>query len=162
MRGEMNWNCYEISFRLKISLRCLVNFLFVFAWIESKWNSKRYVFHIGHFDNEISNWHEIFMWTEFPKTKWISADPLDIAFNVHVRLKLIAGMDFISVISTEMNFISGDKISCKHYPKWNVHQNIGSFSNAAEMKLHVNRTCFHAGVKSQPVWVHFASHVNVL
>ena len=30
-----------------------------------------------------------------------------------------------------------------------VHQNIGSFWNAAEMKLHVNRTCFHAGLKSQ-------------
>ena len=32
------------------------------------------------------------------ETKWISADSLDIAFNAHVRLKLIAGMDFISVI----------------------------------------------------------------
>ena len=30
-----------------------------------------------------------------------------------------------------------------------VHQNIGLFWNAAEMKLHVNRTCFHAGLKSQ-------------
>ena len=30
-----------------------------------------------------------------------------------------------------------------------VHQTIGSFWNAAEMKLHVNRTCFHAGLKSQ-------------
>ena len=26
---------------------------------------------------------------------------------------------FIAVILTEMKFISGDKISCKHYPKWN-------------------------------------------
>ena len=58
-----------------------------------------------------------------------------------------------------------------------VHQNIESFWNAAEMKIHGNRTCFHAGLKSQtgmcsfclscertvkPVWVHFASHVNVL
>ena len=30
-----------------------------------------------------------------------------------------------------------------------VHQNIGSFWNAAEMKLHVNRTCFYTGLKSQ-------------
>ena len=30
-----------------------------------------------------------------------------------------------------------------------VHQNIGSFWNTAEMKLHVNMTCFHAGLKSQ-------------
>ena len=28
------------------------------------------------------------------KTKWISADSLDVAFNVHVRVKLSAGMDF--------------------------------------------------------------------
>ena len=30
-----------------------------------------------------------------------------------------------------------------------VHQNNGSFWNAAEMKPHVNRTCFHTGLKSQ-------------
>ena len=53
-----------------------------------------------------------------PQTKWISADSLHVAFNAHVRLKLNAGMDFISVI-------------------------------LREMKFHVNRTCFHAGLKSQ-------------
>ena len=30
-----------------------------------------------------------------------------------------------------------------------VHQIIGSFWNAAEMKLHVNKICFHADLKSQ-------------
>ena len=30
-----------------------------------------------------------------------------------------------------------------------VHQNIGFFWNAAKMKLHVDRTCFHASLKSQ-------------
>ena len=30
-----------------------------------------------------------------------------------------------------------------------VHQIIGSFWNAAEMKRQVNRTCFHAGFTSQ-------------
>ena len=55
IRNEMNSNRYEISFRLKISLRCSVSSLLVFTWIEAKWNSKRYGFHIGHFDrNEIS------------------------------------------------------------------------------------------------------------
>ena len=39
-----------------------------------------------------------------PETKWISVDSLNIAFNAHVRLKLIAGMDFISVVLTEMKF----------------------------------------------------------
>ena len=37
-----------------------------------------------------------------PETKWIRADSLDVAFNAHVRLKISAGMDFISVILTEM------------------------------------------------------------
>ena len=53
-----------------------------------------------------------------PTLNEIRADSLDVAFNAHVRLKLNAGMDFISVILTEMKF-------------------------------HVNRTCFHAGLKSQ-------------
>ena len=30
-----------------------------------------------------------------------------------------------------------------------VHQNIGSPWNAAEMRRHVKRTCFYAGLKSQ-------------
>ena len=55
------------------------------------------------------------------ETKWISADSLDVGFNARVRLKLIAGMDFISVIWQKWNFISGDEISCKHYPKWNAY-----------------------------------------
>ena len=50
-----------------------------------------------------------------------NSDSLDVAFNMHGRLKLNAGIHFISVILTEMNFISGDKISCKHYPKWNAY-----------------------------------------
>ena len=52
----------------------------------------------------------------------------------------------------KLNFILGDKISCKHYPKWNTYtcpSKKGPFWNAAEMKLHVNGICFHAGLKSQ-------------
>ena len=103
IRNEMNSNRYEISFRLKISLRCSVSSLLVFTWIEAKWNSKRYGFHIGHFDrNEIS----------------------------------------FRVIKYHVN-------TTRNEMPTHVHQNIGSFWNAAEMKLHVNRTCFHAGLKSQ-------------
>ena len=99
----MNSSQYETSFRLKISLRCSVNSLLVFPWIEAKWNSKRYGFHIGHFDiNEIS-------------------------FRV---IKYHA------------------KTTRNEMPA-HVHQNIGSFWNAVEMKLHLNRTFFHAGLKSQ-------------
>ena len=62
MRGEMDSNRYEISFRLKISLRCSVSSLLLFTLIKAKQNSKRYEFHIGHFDrNEILNRQEIFV-----------------------------------------------------------------------------------------------------
>ena len=84
-----------------------------------------------------------------PKMKCVNAELLDISFDSCVHLKLSVGMDFILVILTEMNYISGDKISCKYYPKWNVHQNIVPFWNTVQIKLHVNRTCFHAGLKSQ-------------
>ena len=42
-----------------------------------------------------------------PEVKLISANLLDIAFNVHVHLKLMASIDFISVILTEMKFHFG-------------------------------------------------------
>ena len=38
MRGEMNSNGYEISFRLKISLRCSFSSLLVSTWSQAKWN----------------------------------------------------------------------------------------------------------------------------
>ena len=64
IRGEMDSNRYEISFRLKISLRWSVSSLLVLTLIEVKWNSKQYGFNICYFDrNEISNRQEIFVWT---------------------------------------------------------------------------------------------------
>ena len=42
-----------------------------------------------------------------PETTCISADSLDLAINTHVRLKLDAGMDFLSVTLTEMKFHFG-------------------------------------------------------
>ena len=85
---------------------------------------------------------------ELAQTRWI------LRLITHVRLKLNAGMDFIPAILTEMKFHFGWIL--KYHVNTNrnempthVHQNIGSFWNAVEMKLHVNRTCFHAGLKTQ-------------
>ena len=104
----MNSNRYGISFRLKISLQCSVSSLLVFTWAEAKWNSKRYGLHIGHFDqNEFQTGIRFSCEHNLPKAKWISADSLDVAINAHVRLKVNAGMDFISVILTEMKFLFG-------------------------------------------------------
>ena len=55
------------------------------------------------------------------EAKWISADWVNIAFNAHVNLKLIAGVDFIWSFWQKRNFRSDDKISCKHYRKWNAY-----------------------------------------
>ena len=99
----MNSNQYEISFSLKIWLPCLVSSLLMFTLIEAKWNSNRYGFHFGHFDqNEIS-----------------------------------------------FQFIKYHLNTTQNEMPTHVHQSVGLFWNAAEMKCHMNRTCFHVGLKSQ-------------
>ena len=103
MRGEMNSNRYEISFRLKTSV---LSQLFTCVHM---------------------NWCEMKL-----KTAWIS----------------------YRSFWPKWNFISGDEISYKHYPKWNI----GSFWNVTKMKLRVNTP----GWNLKPVWVYFAFHVNVL
>ena len=89
---------------------------------------------------------------DLPETKWISIDSLDIVFNANVRLKLIAGMDFISVILTnKISFcvIKYHVNTTQNEMPTHVHQNIRSFWYAAKLRRHVNRTCFHAGLESQ-------------
>ena len=120
MRAEMNSNRYQISFRLKTSLRCAAISLFVFTWIEAKWNSDFLSIILDR--NEISNWHKILCEHNLPEAKWISANALDIAFNAHVRLKLIAGVISLLLFWQTWNFISSDKITCRHYPKWNAYR----------------------------------------
>ena len=56
-----------------------------------------------------------------PRMKRISTDSLVVAFNEHVGLKLIAGVISLWLFWKKWNFISNDKISCKHYPKWNAY-----------------------------------------
>ena len=70
-----------------------------------------------------------------PETSWISRNSLDVAFNVHVHLKLSLGMDFIAVILTEMK------------SKWIFMWTELVFTPVWNLKL---------------VWVHFAYHVNIL
>ena len=75
--------------------------------------------------------------------KWISPDSLDIALNVHVHLKITAGMDFISVNFREMEFHFGWLIkyhvnTTRNEIPTHVHQNIELFWNVAELKPNVN------------------------
>ena len=102
-------NRYEISIRLKISLRCLVSYLPVLRRNE---NSRRYGFYIGHFNrHEVSNWYAIFTWTEFTGSEmdhWILRL---MCMCVWMSLRI-----WISKLSfwQKWNFISGNKISRKH------------------------------------------------
>ena len=114
---------------------------------------------------------------DLPETKWISADSLDVAFNAHLRLKLNAGMDFISVILTEMKFHFGwyhvnttrNEIPT---PKWNtctemkyLHMSIkisGRFKMHPKWNFMWTELVFTLVWNLKPVWVHFVFHVNAL
>ena len=106
IKREAKWTQWVWDFTMVLSQLFAVS-----TWIEAKWNWNQYGFHIGHFNlNEISNRHEILMWTKFTQSE----------MNVHVRLKLIAGVISLRSFWQKRNFISGDTISCRHYPKWNA------------------------------------------
>lgn len=72
---------------------------------------------------------------------------LDIALNAHVPLKLICGHFGRNQVSFRV--IKYDLNTTRNEMPTYVHQNIGLFLNVTKMKCHVNRTCFHAGLKFQ-------------
>ena len=153
MRGEINSNRYEISFWLKIAPRCSVSSLLLFTWIEAKWNSKRYGFHIGHFHrNEISNWHEIFMWAQTrwmlrlmrmcvwnSRRVWISYRPLWQKLNF-IIMQTLPEMECLHM---SIKILGPFEMQ----PKWNFMWTELVFTLVWSLK---------------PVWVYVASHVNVL
>ena len=144
MRGEMNWNRYEISFRLKI-FNLVFSQLFTCVHMNAVWNSNRYGFHIGHFDrNEILNRHEIFMWTKFTRSEMNKLSLVGYCVRMRVWNSFKTHRNKISfrVIKYHVN-------TTRNETPTHVRLYIGSFWNAAEMKSHVKRTCFHAGLKSQ-------------
>ena len=118
----MNSNRYEILFRLKISLWCSVSSLLVFTGTESKWNSKRYGFILVILTEiKFKNGMRFSCEHNLSETEWISADPLDVAL---MRMCVWNSMRvWISYQSfwQKWNFISGDKILCKRYPKKNAY-----------------------------------------
>ena len=84
------------------------------------------------------------------ETKWISADSLDITFNDHVRFETHCWYGFHNghFDRNEISFlvIKHHVNTTRNEIPIHIHQNIGSFWDPAALKLHVNRTCFHAGV----------------
>ena len=71
------------------------------------------------------------------------------------RNKLKSVWDFISI--ENVTWVFSQPLTCAHM-NWSEMKlqmpahfdpNIGSFWNAAEMKCHMNKTCFHASLKPQ-------------
>ena len=125
MRGEINSNRLEISFRWKILLQCSVCSLLVFTWNEGKWNESGMDF-ISVILTEMKFQAGMRFSSEknLPKTKWISADSLDIVLNAHVRLNILP-----SVISS-YSFWQSEKYhlnTTRNEMRTHAHQNIGSF-----------------------------------
>ena len=125
MIAEMNSNRFEISFRWKILLQCSVCSLLVFTRNEGKWNESGMDF-ISVILTEMKFQAGMRFSSEkkLPKTKWISADSLDIVLNAHVRLNILA-----SVISS-YSFWQSEKYhlnTTRNEMHKHAHQNIGSF-----------------------------------
>ena len=79
-----------------------------------------------------SFWLKQNLWINLPEVKWISADWLDIAFNMHVCLKLIVGLISLRSFWQKWNFISGDKTlyhvnTIRNKIPTHVHKTIRSF-----------------------------------
>ena len=152
MRGEMNSNRYEISFGWKSYFGVQSAF---YLCSHELWQSKTKTgmdfISVILTEMKFQSGMRFSCEQNLTEAKWISAYSLDIAFNTHVRLKNFAGVISLRSFSQRWNFISGDKYhvnTTRHEMPTHVHQNIGSFWNAVGMKRHINRVCFHAGLKS--------------
>ena len=72
-----------------------------------------------------------------PPKKWINADSCDVAFNAHVRLKHNVGIDFISVILTEMKF---------HVNGTCFHDDLKSQTGMSSFRLSCERTLIYLSI----------------
>ena len=122
MRGEMNSSRYEIWFRLK-SHFSVKSALYLCSHELRRNETQNGMDFISVILTEMKFQTGMRFSCEhnLPETKWISAD----SWMLHLmRMCIWNSMQvWISYRSfwQKWNFISGDKISCKHYPKWNAY-----------------------------------------
>ena len=117
-----NSNQYEISFRLKISLRCSVSFLLCSHELRrNETQNGMDLISVILTEMKFQTGMRFSCEQNLLETKWISANSLDTAFNAHVRFKLIQVWISYWSFWQKWNFISGGKTSCKHYLKWNAY-----------------------------------------
>ena len=108
------------------------------------------------------------------------------AYIIQPKVRLIVGVTSLRSFWQKWNFISGDKISCKHYSKWNhMKGNISTYVNKNDwlllngpfisdhlrneiyfispvMKSNVNRIFFMACWNFVSDGFHFGSHLSTL
>ena len=97
--------------------------------------------------------HEIFMWTGFTRNEMNRRRLVGCCVYCACTFETQGGYGF-HIGHFDRNKISFRVIeyhvnATRNEMPTHVHQIIGSFWNVAEMKLHVNRTCFHPGLKPQ-------------
>ena len=159
------WCCMQINFLVSISSPVAsVDFLIAILGVYMR-------FHFG------AKWN-IFI--------SVSSRFLVTVYMIQPEMKLIAGVISLRLFWQKWNFVWGDKISCKHYPKWNhlkgnictrVNKNDWLLLNellisghsqnetnfiAVAMKNNVNRISFMMGRNFVSGIFHIGSHVNIL
>ena len=99
---------------------------------------------------------------DLPEAKWIRAGSLDIVFNAHVHLKLMAGVIPLLSFWQKWSFILGDKM--RTLPKMKCLRMSIKISGRFEMQPKWNiiwtELVFTPVWKLKPIWVHFASHFS--
>ena len=96
-----------------------------------------------------------------PETKWISAGSMDVAFNAHVRLKLMrVGISYFERNEISIRVIKYHVNTTRNEIPLYVHQYIGLFWNAASCEQ--NLFSHRCEVSEWYEFISWTSHVNVL
>ena len=85
-------------------------------------------------------------WNELAQTRWMLR-----LMRMCVWKSLRVWISYRSIWQ-KWNFISGDKISCKHYPKWNAYSCLSKYRVVLKFSWNESsceHNLFHTGLKSQ-------------
>ena len=129
MRCRMNWNWYEISFWLKITPWCSFSFLCSHDLRQIETQTGMDLIWIILIEMNFQTGSKFSCEQNLPRVKWINTDLLNVAFNVHVSLKLIAALfHCIHFYRNEISFLMIKYVNTTQNEMYlHVYQNIGLF-----------------------------------
>ena len=141
----------RFHFGWKYSIWCSVSSLLVFTWMQYETQTGMDFISVILTEMKFQTDMRFSCEQNLPEAKWISSASLDIAyacaFETHCGHRFHIGRFDRNKISFRV--IKYHVNTTRNETPTHVRLYIGSFWNAAEMKSHVKRTCFHAGLKSQ-------------